>query len=114
MILILGSVILNKVLCASAKILDSIFEGTVDKSTKLNAFQKRRETREYEALKMVSAFMKKMRRRLCAGDLFSSQLAILNVKGSVKNSFPNDSQHSKSISRQNSCSDILDGRKIIK
>lgn len=29
--------ILNKVLCASAKILDSIFEGTVDKSTKLNA-----------------------------------------------------------------------------
>lgn len=37
MILIFGSVILNKVLCASAKILDSIFEGTVDKSTKLNA-----------------------------------------------------------------------------
>lgn len=37
MILIFGSVILNKVLCDSAKILDSIFEGTVDKSTKLNA-----------------------------------------------------------------------------
>lgn len=37
MILIFGSVILNKVLCASVKILDSIFEGTVDKSTKLNA-----------------------------------------------------------------------------
>lgn len=37
MILIFGSVILNKVLCASAKMLDSIFEGTVDKSTKLNA-----------------------------------------------------------------------------
>lgn len=34
---IFGSVILNKVLCANAKILDSIFEGTVDKSTKLNA-----------------------------------------------------------------------------
>lgn len=70
MILILGSVILNKVLCASAKILDSIFEGTVDKSTKLNAFQKRRETREYEALKMVSVFMKKMRRLDCALEIY--------------------------------------------